>query len=52
MVTLLHGQWAEVPTLAVGEPIVSTSVDGQPEVQTTELSYFSRLTDSASFGEL
>jgi hypothetical protein len=52
MVPLLHGQWAEARTLAVGEPIVGTSADGQEEVHTTALSYFSRLTDSASFAEL
>lgn len=52
MVPLVHGQWAEVRTLAVGEPLVSTSADGQQELQATRLSYFSRLTDSASFAEL
>jgi hypothetical protein len=52
MVPLVHGQWAEARTLAIGEPSVSTSADGQEQVHTTRLSYFSRLTDSASFAEL
>jgi len=52
MVPLLHGQWAEARTLAVGEPEVDSNSEGQPVVQTTALSYFSRLTDSATFGEL
>jgi hypothetical protein len=49
---LVHGQWAEARTLAIGEPSVSSGADRQPEVHTTALSYFSRLTDSASFAEL
>ena len=52
MIPLVHGQWAEARTLAVGEPLVHTSAEGQQEVQTTALSYFSRLTDSATFAEL
>ena len=52
MVPLVHGEWAEARTLAVGEPFLGTNSEGQPVVQTTALSYFSRLTDSATFGEL
>ena len=52
MVPLLHGQWAEARTLAVGEPHVITGAEGQAQVQTTTLSYFSRLTDSTTFAEL
>ena len=52
MVPLVHGVWAEARTLVVGEPVVATDSVGQPVVQTKALSYFSRLTDSASFGEL
>jgi hypothetical protein len=52
MVPLLHGQWTEVRTLAVGEvQPLSTSRSG-PVVHTTNLSYFSRRTDSATFGDL
>lgn len=49
MVPLLHGVWAEVRTLAIGEPEVSAP-DG--EVHTRALSYFSRLTDAETFGHL
>lgn len=52
MVPLVHGEWAEVRTLAIGEPSVTVTAEGQPQVQTTALSYFSRLTDSTTFGEL
>ena len=52
MVPLLHGVWAEVRTLAVGEPHLSTTTKGEVVVETQALSYFSRLTDSTTFGEL
>lgn len=45
MVPLVHGEWAEVKTLAVG--VVTPTADGA--VRTTELSYFSRLADHARF---
>jgi len=32
MVPLVHGQWAEVRTLAIGEPCLTTTTDGQAEV--------------------
>jgi hypothetical protein len=53
MVPLVGGEWAEVKTLALGEvqePVVSRR--GEPEVHTTALSYFSRLTDHETFGRL
>lgn len=52
MIPLVHGQWTEVRTLAVGavQPAKQTA-DG-PVVRTTNLSYFSRRTDSTSFREL
>jgi hypothetical protein len=52
MVPLVHGAWAEVRTLAIGEPLLLTDRQGQQLVQTKALSYFSRLVDSATFGEL
>jgi len=52
LVPLVHGQWAEARTLAVGEPRVTSGAEGQAQVQTSALSYFSRLTDSSSFAEL
>jgi hypothetical protein len=52
MIPLVHGVWAEARTLVVGEPFLSTNAEGEQVVQTGALSYFSRLADSASFGEL
>jgi hypothetical protein len=51
MIPIVGGQWMEVRTLAVGalQPPVDTP-DG-PISQTSELSYFSRLSDSATFAE-
>ena len=52
MIPLVHGQWTEVRTLAVGEvQPPQASADG-PVVHTTNLSYFSRRTDSTTFGAL
>jgi len=52
MIPLVHGQWTEARTLAVGEvPPPHATADG-PVVHTTNLSYFSRRTDSTTFGEL
>jgi hypothetical protein len=52
MIPLVHGVWAEARTLVVGEPFLGTNAEGEQVVQTGALSYFSRLADSASFGEL
>jgi hypothetical protein len=53
-VPLLHGEWAEVKTLAlgvIGEP-VSQEKQGEWVAPTRELSYFSRLADADTFGRL
>lgn len=52
MVPLEHGEWAEARTLAVGVPQVIQATDGSRTVHVHQLSYFSRLTDSTTFGEL
>jgi hypothetical protein len=52
MIPLVHGQWTEVRTLAVGEVQPPIASPAGPVVHTTRLSYFSRRTDSATFGEL
>jgi hypothetical protein len=52
MIPLVHGQWTEVRTLAVGEVQPPQATSTGPVVHTTTLSYFSRRTDSATFGEL
>lgn len=49
MVPLRHGEWAEVRTLAIGEP-QTPGLDGA--VHTHALSYFSRLTDAETFGHV
>lgn len=49
MVPLVHGEWAEVKTLAVGEVTGVRAVNGEPHVQTERWSYFSRLADAATF---
>ncbi len=49
MVPLQHGAWAEVRTLAIGEP---EGCGPAGAVHTRALSYFSRLTDAETFGHL
>jgi len=49
MVPLLHKEWAEVKTLAIGEVRVSMTKEGKREVHTQDLSYFSRLADHETF---
>jgi hypothetical protein len=52
MIPLVHGQWTEVRTLAVGEVQPAQATSAGPVVHTTNLSYFSRRTDSTTFGDL
>ena len=52
MVPIVGGQWMEVRTLAVGEVQPPRMTPEGPLIQTRQLSYFSRLTDSATFAEL
>jgi len=60
MVPLLHGQWAEVKTMVLGEveePVLVQHKDDGKEreewvIHTWELSYFSRMTDADTFGRL
>jgi hypothetical protein len=51
MVPLRGGEWAEVKTLVLGSVTTQPTPAG-PAVRTAELSYFSRLTDAASFERL
>jgi hypothetical protein len=48
-VPLVGGVFAEVKTLAIGTVVVSDGTDREREVHATELSYFARLTDAATF---
>lgn len=51
MVPLLHGEWTEVRTLAVGEVLPAQPSPEGPIIQTTNLSYFSRRLESTAFAE-
>lgn len=51
-VPLVKGEWAEVRTVAIGEVKEQVCRHGQREVHTGQLSYFSRMTDAQTFGEL
>jgi hypothetical protein len=49
---LVQGQSAQARRLALGQPGLTTTRHAQELVQTTARSYFSRLTNRTSFGEL
>ncbi len=49
MVPVVGGEWAEVKTLVIGAVQPPTVVRGEPVVQTTQLSYFSRLAQAGIF---
>jgi hypothetical protein len=53
-IRLVHGEWAEVKTLAMGDvqPPVTDAKTGESVVHSTNLSYFSRLADAETFGRL
>ena len=52
MVPLLHGQWAEVRTLVIGEVPAAVQERGEWVVHSRNLSYFSRKTSSEAFERL
>lgn len=52
MVPLRKGQWAETRTLVIGAVQPAEPSPEGPRIRTTDLSYFSRLTDSATFTDL
>jgi len=52
MVSLVGKVWAEVKTLAIGTVGAPVWEQGERVVHTTDLSYFSRLTDAATFTRL
>jgi hypothetical protein len=51
MVPIVGGEWKEVRTLAVGEVLPPRTTPNGLLIQTTNLSYFSRLSDSSTFAE-
>ena len=52
MVPLVHGEWGEVKTLVIGTVQAPVLEKGELVVHTTDLSYFSRLTDAEDFSRL
>jgi hypothetical protein len=52
MVPLVHGVWAEVKTLVVGEVQPAMEQDGEKVVHTRNLSYFSRKVNAEEFQRL
>jgi hypothetical protein len=51
-VPLVKGEWAEVRTVAIGDVETHTSTEGTEQVKVTHLSYFSRMSDAATFEKL
>ncbi len=52
MVPLVQKEWVEVKTVAIGAIQPPVQKDGEPVVQTTQLSYFSRLAEAETFTHL
>ncbi len=52
MVPLVHGEWAEVKTVAIGAIQPPVLENGEAVVHTTQLSYFSRLAEAETFTRL
>jgi len=52
MVPLLHGVWAEVRTLVIGEVEASNGEQGEQEIHARNLSYFSRKVNALEFQRL
>ncbi len=52
MISLVHKQWVETRTVAIGEPQEKRNAQGEREIHVGSLSYFSRLTDASTFTDL
>src|SRR5947207_8810499 len=52
MISLVHKQWAETRTVAIGEPQERRNAKGEVEIHVGKLSYFSRLADASTFTRL
>ena len=52
MISLVHKQWAETRTVAIGEPQEKRNAKGEVEIHVGKLSYFSRLADASTFTKL
>lgn len=49
MISLVHKQWVETRTVAIGEPQEKLGTQGEREIHVGKLSYFSRLADASTF---
>ncbi len=52
MISLVHTQWAETRTVAIGELEEQLTTDDKHEIHVGHLSYFSRLADASTFLDL
>jgi hypothetical protein len=52
MISLVHEQWVETRTVAIGEPQEKLNAAGEREIHVGKLSYFSRLADASTFTRL
>jgi len=52
MIPVVGGEWMEVKTMAIGDVLPPKMVRGEQVIQTTNHSYFSRMTDSNTFMHL
>ena len=52
MISLVHKQWVETRTVAIGEPQEKRNAQGEREIHVGKLSYFSRLADASTFTRL
>jgi hypothetical protein len=52
MISLIHKQWVEIRTVAIGEPQEKLNAAGEVEIHVGKLSYFSRLADASTFTNL
>ncbi len=51
LVPLVHAKWTEVKTVVVGTIQPPVIENGEPVVHSTDLSYFSRLSEAETFGQ-
>jgi predicted nucleic acid-binding Zn ribbon protein len=49
MISLVHKQWVETRTVAIGEPQEKLNAEGEREIHVGKLSYFSRLAEASTF---
>lgn len=52
MIPIVGGEWSEVKTMVIGDVLPPRRVKGEQVIQTTNHTYFSRMTDSSTFERL